>query len=46
MDAPASRAKESWMAPLQPTIQQGVSQLKEFIIKLIDIEGKEGISDF
>ncbi|KAM5181749.1 ras GTPase-activating protein 4-like [Mantella aurantiaca] len=41
MDAPASRAKESWMAPLQPTIQQGVSQLKEFIIKLIDIEEKE-----
>uniref|UniRef100_A0A8C5WF33 RAS p21 protein activator 4 n=2 Tax=Leptobrachium leishanense TaxID=445787 RepID=A0A8C5WF33_9ANUR len=41
MDAPASRAKESWMAPLQPTIQQGVSQLKEFIEKLIDIEEKE-----
>ncbi|KAM4700589.1 ras GTPase-activating protein 4-like [Discoglossus pictus] len=41
MDAPASRAKESWMAPLQPTIQQGVSQLKEFIIKLINIEEKE-----
>ncbi|KAG8587697.1 hypothetical protein GDO81_005754 [Engystomops pustulosus] len=41
MDAPSSRAKESWMAPLQPTIQQGVSQLKEFIIKLIDIEEKE-----
>ncbi|XP_018417212.1 PREDICTED: ras GTPase-activating protein 4-like [Nanorana parkeri] len=41
MDAPASRAKESWMAPLQPTIQQGVSQLKEFITKLIDIEEKE-----
>ncbi|XP_041440034.1 ras GTPase-activating protein 4 isoform X2 [Xenopus laevis] len=41
MDAPASRAKESWMAPLQPTIQQGVLQLKEFIIKLIDIEEKE-----
>ncbi|KAE8624885.1 hypothetical protein XENTR_v10006080 [Xenopus tropicalis] len=41
MDAPASRAKESWMAPLQPKIQQGVLQLKEFIIKLIDIEEKE-----
>ncbi|XP_068124786.1 ras GTPase-activating protein 4-like isoform X2 [Hyperolius riggenbachi] len=41
MDAPASRAKESWMAPLQPTIQQGVSQLKEFILKLIDIQEKE-----
>ncbi|XP_075445940.1 ras GTPase-activating protein 4-like [Ascaphus truei] len=41
MDAPASRAKESWMAPLQPTIQQGVSQLKEFIMQLIDIEEKE-----
>ncbi|XP_069471058.1 ras GTPase-activating protein 4-like [Ambystoma mexicanum] len=41
MDAVASRAKEAWMAPLQPTIQQGVSQLKEFIMKLIDIEEKE-----
>uniref|UniRef100_A0A8C0G695 Ras GTPase-activating protein 4 n=1 Tax=Chelonoidis abingdonii TaxID=106734 RepID=A0A8C0G695_CHEAB len=42
MDAAASRAKEGWMAPLQPTIQQSISQMKEFITKLIDIEEKEG----
>uniref|UniRef100_A0A8D0H241 Ras GTPase-activating protein 4 n=1 Tax=Sphenodon punctatus TaxID=8508 RepID=A0A8D0H241_SPHPU len=41
MDTAASRAKEGWMAPLQPTIQQGVLQMKEFIIQLIDIEEKE-----
>ncbi|EMP28877.1 Ras GTPase-activating protein 4 [Chelonia mydas] len=41
MDAAASRAKEGWMAPLQPTIQQSISQMKEFITKLIDIEEKE-----
>uniref|UniRef100_A0A8C0G451 Ras GTPase-activating protein 4 n=1 Tax=Chelonoidis abingdonii TaxID=106734 RepID=A0A8C0G451_CHEAB len=44
MDAAASRAKEGWMAPLQPTIQQSISQMKEFITKLIDIEEKEGES--
>uniref|UniRef100_A0A4X2JWN8 RAS p21 protein activator 4 n=1 Tax=Vombatus ursinus TaxID=29139 RepID=A0A4X2JWN8_VOMUR len=41
MDTQASRAKEAWMEPLQPVIQQGVAQLKEFITKLIDIEEKE-----
>lgn len=30
------------MAPLQPAIQQGVAQMKEFILRLIDIEEKEG----
>lgn len=30
------------MAPLQPTIQQGVAHMKEFITKLVDIEEKEG----
>lgn len=42
MDAPASRAKEAWMEPLQPTVRQGVAQLKDFITKLVDIEEKEG----
>uniref|UniRef100_A0ABI7WA40 RAS p21 protein activator 4 n=1 Tax=Felis catus TaxID=9685 RepID=A0ABI7WA40_FELCA len=41
MDAPASRAKEAWMEPLQPTVRQGVAQLKDFITKLVDIEEKE-----
>ncbi|TFK12840.1 protein ripply2 [Platysternon megacephalum] len=43
MDAAASRAKEGWMAPLQPTIQQSISQMKEFIAQLIDIEEKEEV---
>ncbi|PNI11392.1 hypothetical protein CK820_G0055536, partial [Pan troglodytes] len=41
MDTPASRAKEAWMEPLQPTVRQGVAQLKDFIIKLVDIEEKD-----
>ncbi|XP_062945231.1 ras GTPase-activating protein 4B isoform X1 [Cynocephalus volans] len=41
MDTPASRAKETWMEPLQPTVHQGVAQLKDFITKLVDIEEKE-----
>uniref|UniRef100_A0A2K5ICR3 RAS p21 protein activator 4 n=1 Tax=Colobus angolensis palliatus TaxID=336983 RepID=A0A2K5ICR3_COLAP len=42
MDTPASRAKEAWMEPLQPTVRQGVAQLKDFITKLVDIEEKDG----
>lgn len=41
MDTLASRAKEAWMEPLQPTVRQGVAQLKDFINKLVDIEEKE-----
>ncbi|NP_001264264.1 ras GTPase-activating protein 4B isoform 1 [Homo sapiens] len=41
MDTPASRAKEAWMEPLQPTVHQGVAQLKDFITKLVDIEEKD-----
>ncbi|XP_010617260.1 ras GTPase-activating protein 4 isoform X4 [Fukomys damarensis] len=41
MDTPVSRAKESWMEPLQPTVRQGVAQLKDFITKLVDLGEKE-----
>ncbi|KAM8776991.1 ras GTPase-activating protein 4B isoform 1-T1 [Rhynchonycteris naso] len=41
MDTLASRAKEVWMEPLQPTVRQGVAQLKDFISKLVDMEEKE-----
>ncbi|XP_055462581.1 ras GTPase-activating protein 4 isoform X1 [Psammomys obesus] len=41
MDTAVSRAKEAWMEPLQPTVRQGVVQMKDFITKLIDIEEKE-----
>lgn len=30
------------MEPLQPTVRQGVAQLKDFISKLVDIDEKEG----
>ncbi|XP_044285880.1 ras GTPase-activating protein 4B isoform X5 [Varanus komodoensis] len=33
--------KEAWMAPLQPAIQQGVAQMKQLILQLVDIEEKE-----
>lgn len=42
LDAGIGRAKEAWMAPLQPAIQQGVVQMKQFILQLVDIEEKEG----
>ncbi|XP_021110107.1 ras GTPase-activating protein 4B isoform X3 [Heterocephalus glaber] len=41
MDTPVARAKEAWMEPLQPTVRQGVAQLKDFITKLVDIGEKE-----
>ncbi|KAJ1067803.1 hypothetical protein K5549_016457 [Capra hircus] len=41
MDTPASRAKETWMEPLQPMVRQGVAQLKDFITKLVDIQEKD-----
>ncbi|KAJ7309027.1 hypothetical protein JRQ81_008314 [Phrynocephalus forsythii] len=41
LDAGISRAKEAWMSPLQPAIHQGVAQMKQFILQLIDIEEKE-----
>ncbi|XP_005986917.1 ras GTPase-activating protein 4 [Latimeria chalumnae] len=41
LDVLAGRVKEKWMMPLQPTIHQGASQMKEFITRLIDIEEKE-----
>ncbi|KAM4820545.1 ras GTPase-activating protein 4B [Thomomys bottae] len=42
MDAPASRAKEAWMEPLQPAVRQGVAQLKDFISKLVGEEEAPG----
>ncbi|XP_038615147.1 ras GTPase-activating protein 4B [Tachyglossus aculeatus] len=41
MDAQASRAKEAWMGPLQPTVQRGVAQMRDFIAQLVDIQEEE-----
>uniref|UniRef100_A0A8B9HNG3 RAS p21 protein activator 4 n=1 Tax=Astyanax mexicanus TaxID=7994 RepID=A0A8B9HNG3_ASTMX len=35
-------SKEPWMVPLQPTIQQGIAQLKDFIIRLVSCHDSEG----
>ncbi|XP_053131516.1 ras GTPase-activating protein 4-like [Hemicordylus capensis] len=40
-DPALSRSKETWMSPLQPAIQQGVAQMKQFILQLVDIGEKE-----
>nr|XP_009676489.1 PREDICTED: ras GTPase-activating protein 4-like [Struthio camelus australis] len=41
MEAAAGRAKEAWLAPLQPALQRGVTRMKDFITELVGIEEKE-----
>ncbi|XP_066552321.1 ras GTPase-activating protein 4 [Amia ocellicauda] len=43
LDTLACRSKEPWMVPLQPTIQQGIAQVKEFITKLVSCEESEDL---
>ncbi|XP_028662967.1 ras GTPase-activating protein 4 [Erpetoichthys calabaricus] len=43
LDTLASRSKESWMVPLLPAVQQGITQLKEFITQLVSFEEKEDL---
>uniref|UniRef100_A0A8C6YLG2 Ras GTPase-activating protein 4-like n=1 Tax=Nothoprocta perdicaria TaxID=30464 RepID=A0A8C6YLG2_NOTPE len=38
MEAAAGRAKEAWLAPLQPALQRGVARMKAFIAELVDVE--------
>lgn len=45
LDTLAVRSKEPWMGPLQPAIQQGIAQLKEFITQLISFEDKEELGE-
>lgn len=42
MEPAAGRAKEAWLAPLQPALQQGASQMKAFITRLVGTEEEEG----
>ncbi|KAJ8394733.1 hypothetical protein AAFF_G00043330 [Aldrovandia affinis] len=44
LDTLACCSKEPWMVALQPAIQQGIGQLKDFIIKLVSCEEEE-VSD-
>jgi len=42
MDTLAYCSKEPWMVCLQPAIQQGITQLKDFITKLVNCHESEG----
>uniref|UniRef100_A0A3B3R114 RAS p21 protein activator 4 n=1 Tax=Paramormyrops kingsleyae TaxID=1676925 RepID=A0A3B3R114_9TELE len=41
LDTLACCSKEPWMVPLQPTIQQGIDHLKDFITQLVSFEDRE-----
>ncbi|KAM8797318.1 ras GTPase-activating protein 4-like [Eudromia elegans] len=41
MEAAAGRAKEAWLAPLQPALQRGVAHMKAFIAELVGLEEEE-----
>ncbi|KAM6242244.1 ras GTPase-activating protein 4B [Porphyrio hochstetteri] len=38
MEPAAGRAKEAWLAPLLPALQQGIARLKGFITRLVGME--------
>lgn len=42
MEPAAGRAKEPWLAPLLPTLQQGITRMKDFITRLVEMEEEEG----
>ncbi|GAB0198142.1 ras GTPase-activating protein 4-like [Grus japonensis] len=41
MEPAAGRAKEAWLAPLLPALQQGIAQMKAFITRLVGMEEEE-----
>ncbi|XP_010225435.1 PREDICTED: ras GTPase-activating protein 4-like [Tinamus guttatus] len=43
MEAAAGRAKEAWLAPLQPALQRGVAHMKAFIAELVGPEEEEDL---
>ncbi|KAL2095021.1 hypothetical protein ACEWY4_009740 [Coilia grayii] len=43
LDTLAYCSKEPWMNPLQPTIQQGIAQLKDFITRLVSCDDAEDL---
>ncbi|KAL4660578.1 ras GTPase-activating protein 4-like [Arapaima gigas] len=44
LDTLACFSKEPWMVPLQPAIQQGITQLKDFITRLVSCDDREDLS--
>uniref|UniRef100_A0A8C9W9F2 RAS p21 protein activator 4 n=1 Tax=Scleropages formosus TaxID=113540 RepID=A0A8C9W9F2_SCLFO len=43
LDTLACFSKEPWMVPLQPAIQQGIAQLKDFITRLVSCDDSEDL---
>ncbi|XP_076130175.1 ras GTPase-activating protein 4 isoform X1 [Alosa pseudoharengus] len=43
LDTLACCSKEPWMNPLQPTVQQGIAQLKDFITRLVSCDDAEDL---
>ncbi|XP_065709242.2 ras GTPase-activating protein 4-like [Patagioenas fasciata] len=41
MEPAAGRAKETWLAPLLPALQQGIALMKDFITRLVGMEQEE-----
>ncbi|PKK23638.1 ras GTPase-activating protein 4 [Columba livia] len=41
MEPAAGRAKETWLAPLLPALQQGIALMKDFITRLVGTEREE-----
>lgn len=41
MEPAAGRTKETWLAPLLPALQQGISLMKDFITRLVGTEQEE-----
>lgn len=41
MEPVARRAKEAWLAPLLPALQQGIAQMKDFIARMVGMEEEE-----
>lgn len=42
MEPAAGRAKETWLSPLLPALQQGTARMRDFITRLVGTEEDQG----
>lgn len=42
MEPAAGRAKETWLSPLLPALQQGTARMRDFITRLVGTEEDKG----
>lgn len=42
MEPAAGRAKETWLSPLLPALQQGTARMRDFITRLVGTEEQQG----